>query len=344
MENSSTNGEDSTEEDKHTPPYIVGSSAESDNGNIIAAVDSTPLMTETRPKKVGFRKSTMLDSAKIIHEIIIPSYFQFVKQFKWIYVSTTSRYYGISSQYTRFIESIINQPPSYNYSFVIYDESDYSNIVGHILLAPPHPIKGSLSPNRYEISRDLYILTPIYHGIGTMWRQYQFQQAVHLLKKNLELYVHRYWSCECIAIKPIWQSNGYGTILLSECNKYIENKTKNNNDSDFKVPIITLTTTEKALKFYQNFGYQTFLKIVISKRQNLVLYGLLYHFDDEIKKKWMSILKDNIEHQIYFSNSKHVLPQTIIGWLQLLIISPFLMTFLFISYILRCCGGFDKTQ
>ena len=341
MENSSTNGEDSVD-DKHTPPYIVGSSAESDNGTIIAAVDCTPLKIDCKPKRLVLRKSTMIDSAKVIHEIVIPSYFQSVAQFKWIYGSSTSRYYGISSQYTRLIETFINQPPSHNYSHVIYDETEYSNIVGHILLAPPHPIKGSLSPDRYQISRDLLILTPIHHGIGTTWRRYKFEKAVNILKENLELYVHRYWSAECIAIKPIWQRNGYGAILLDESHKYIENKAKNNNDLDLKVPIITLTTTEKALKFYHRNGYQTFSKIIVSKRSNLIIYGLLYHYNDEIKRKWISILKDNLEYEIYFDIFKHVLPQTMCESFYFFMVLPFLVTFLFVSSVLRYCGGFDK--
>lgn len=338
---SSTEGEDS--DGKHTPPYIVGSSAESDSGIRLAAVDSTPLMQESKPNKVAFRKSNMLDSQKIIHDVIIPSYFQFVKQFNYIYSSTTSRYYGISSIYTRLIENVINQPPSYNYSHVLHDENDLTNIVGHILLAPPHAIRGSLSPNRYEIMRDLYWLQPIYHGIGTMWRSYKLEQAINLLlHTNLESHCSRYWCAECVAIKPIWQRNGFGSILLESSHKFIEKKVKSDN-LDQKLPIVTLTTTERSVKFYLRNGYETFQTIIVDKSSNLMLYGLLYHYDQEIKKKWINTLRDNLPYKIEFNWYQHILPQTWCQSLQFLIKISLLGIYLLICLILRFfIGGYRR--
>eukprot|EP01084_Bolivina_argentea_P189134 325354_1 len=289
-------------------------------------------MAKTKPKKCGFRKSTMLDSAKIIHDLIIPSYFQFLEEYKWMYSSTTSRYYGISSQFSRIIEHIINQPPSYNYSHVLYDDNDFTNIIGHILLSPPHPIMGSLIPNTYEIIRDLYWKQPINHGIITMYKNYKLNKAKDLIHSKLKKYCHRYWCAEIVAIKPIWQANNYGTIMLNASHKYIKGK-MSLNKMDNKVPIFVCTSTKKSQLFFRKNGYQTF--IIIKMDKALDLYGMLYHYDQKIKQKWMSVLKDNVKYEMKFDVKKHMLPQTCCGWMEFIILLPFLGFYLGLCYVLR---------
>merc|ERR1719245_871661 len=97
--------------------------------------------------------------------------------------------------------------------------------------------------------RDLYMKLPINHGIGALWRYYKLNKAMNLLYNELEVYCHRYWSAEIIAIKPIWQSNGFGSIMLNESNKYIQQK-MSLNKMDNKVPIIVCTLTTRSVKFY----------------------------------------------------------------------------------------------
>eukprot|EP01083_Nonionella_stella_P034888 95385_1 len=295
-------------------------------------------MAETKPQTCGFRQSTMLDSAKIVHEIIIPSYFQSVKEFEWIYTSTTSRYYGIASQYSRIIEHIINRPPQYNYSHVLYDENDVANVVGHIVIAPPHPTHGSLVLNKCSMLRDLYWKQGIHHGIGTMWRDYKLRRAKDIMRHALEQYCRRYWTVEIVAIKPIWQSLGYGSTMLKESHKYIKSRPLLNT-LDCKVPVFTCSFTQKSVKFYLKNGYETFM--IINITQTLGLYGLIYHQDPKVKKQWMSVLKDNLKYNVTFNIFEHVLPQSMTGWIKLILILPVLCSYLFLCTMLRCFG-YDK--
>merc|ERR1712228_368084 len=285
-----------------------------------------------RPKKVRFRTSNISDIVQIVREILVPSYFV-TKKSKWKRSNIKSLYDDVISEYTFKIETIINQLPQYNYSHVLCDEKNASNIVGHILLTPPHSINNSLKPDRCIWIKEFYWKQSIHYSISAIWRDYKLHIAMELITIGLQKYCKRYWNVSWIAIKPIWQSHGYGTILLNESHKYI--KDQMSNKLDHKVPIFATALTEKSMNFYSKNGYETFMCVNIEHGSDLMCWGMLYHFDKNIQKKWMSVLKNNIKYKVTLNLFHHLLPQNASEWIEMTVLLPIMFILVLICKAIR---------